>query len=424
MVWSECLGENTEKYITIKVTIKKENKDGEFTTFKPRIIDSFRFMNRSLSELVDNLSEINMQEFKKCKEIKDESINCKYVKHESNKLIYKCDKCKSKSYKPITQLIEKFPSTYQFCNGDNNNFALFIRKGVYLYDYTNDWDRFKETQLPLMEDFYSELNQTNITEEDYKHAHKVWDTFNIKNLGEYHDLYVQSDTLFLADVFENFRRTCQKEYQLYPSHFLSAPGLAWQACLKKTKVKLELLTDENMQLMFEQGIRGGICQTIHRFETANNKCIKNYNKNVISTYLQYLDANSLYGYVMCKKLPVGEFKSAKKPSIYTEKAIKMYDKNSDYGATLEVDIEYPLMTRARHKDLPFLPERKKIDKIHELVTTLDDKENYVIHIAALKQALNHGLKLKKVHRVIEFKQEVWLKPYIDMNTELRKKSKE
>ena len=307
-----------------------------------------------------------------------------------------------------------------------------------------------------MKDFHNTLNQTDITKEDYEHAQKVWNTFNIKNLGEYHDLYVQSDTLLLADIFENFRETCQRIYKLDPTHFLSAPDLAWQACLKMTKVKLELLTDENMLLMVEEGIRGRVCQAIHHYETANNKYMKNYNKNVISSYLQYLDANNLYGWAMSKKLPVREFTWAKKPSIYTEKAIKMHDENNGFGVILEVDIEYPTMACIKHNDLPFipqrkginkdlpqrkeinkdlpqgkeinkgsplLPQRKKINKIHKLVTTVEDKEKYVIHISALKQALDHGLKLKKVHTVIEFKQEAWLKPYIDMNTDLRKDAK-
>ena len=159
-----------------------------------------------------------------------------------------------------------------------------------------------------MQDFYNALNKEHITEEDYKHAQEIWDKLNIENLGEYHELYVQSDTLLLADVFENFRKTCQKIYQLHPTHFVSAPSLAWQACLKMTKVKLELLTDENMLLMVEEGIRGGICQAIHHYETANNKYMKSYNKNVISAFLEYLDANNLYGWPMCKKLPLGEFR--------------------------------------------------------------------------------------------------------------------
>ena len=137
-------------------------------------------------------------------------------------------------------LIEKFPKTYQLCNKDLNKFALLLRKGIYSYEYMDDWKRFKEESLPDKESFYSELNNEHITDEDYAHAQKVWDMFKIKNLGEYHDLYVQSDTLLLADVFESFRDKYMEIYELDPAHFLSAPGLAWQACLKKTKVELEL----------------------------------------------------------------------------------------------------------------------------------------------------------------------------------------
>ena len=150
-------------------------------------------------------------------------------------------------------LIKKFPNTYQLCNKDLNKFALLLRKGVYPYEYMDSWKRFKEESLPDKESFYSELNNEHITDEDYAHAQKVWDTFKIKNLGEYHDLYVQSDTSLLADVFENFRDNCTEKYELDPAHFLSAPGLAWKACLKKTKVELELLTDNDILLMFEEG---------------------------------------------------------------------------------------------------------------------------------------------------------------------------
>ena len=137
------------------------------------------------------------------------------------------------------------------------------------------------------------MNLEDITDEDYMHAQKVWDVFEIEHLGEYHDLYVQSDTLLLADVFEKFRETCVEIYQLDPAHFLSAPGLAWQACLKKANIKLELLTEYDMLLMFEEGSGGGICQSIHRSADANNKYMKNYNKNIPSSYLMYVDANNL-----------------------------------------------------------------------------------------------------------------------------------
>ena len=142
----------------------------------------------------------------------------------------------------------------------------------------DSWVRFNRTSLPDKKAFYSELNLEDITDKDYAHAQKVFEEFKLKNLGDYHDLYVQSDTLLLADVFENFRNKCIEIYELDPAHFLSAPGLAWQACLKKTKVKLELLTDIDMLLMVEKGTRGGVCLAVHRYAKANNKYMKNYDK--------------------------------------------------------------------------------------------------------------------------------------------------
>ena len=141
----------------------------------------------------------------------------------------------SETDKKISQaaLVEKFPNTYQLCNKDLNKFVLLLGKGVYPYEYMDSWKRFKEESLPDKESFYSELNNEHITDEDYAHAQKVWDTFKIKNLGEYHDLYVQSNTALLSDVFENFRDKCIEIHELDPALVLSAPGLAWQACLKK-----------------------------------------------------------------------------------------------------------------------------------------------------------------------------------------------
>ena len=178
-----------------------------------------------------------------------------------------------------------------------------------------------------------------------------------------------------------------------------------------------------MLLMIEAGIRGGMCQSVYRYAEANNKYIKNYDKSIESSYLMYLDTNNLYGWEMSKKLPVNGFKWENDPSKFNENFIKNYIENSDVGYFLEVDIEYPKQLWSSHKDLPFLPERKKLEKVEKLVCSIEDKEKYVIHIRALKQALNHGLVLKDVHRVIKFNQEAWLKPYIDMNTKLRKEAK-
>ena len=174
-----------------------------------------------------------------------------------------------------------------------------------------------------------------------------------------------------------------------------------------------------MLLMVEEGIRGGICHSIHRHAKANNKYMEDYNKNEKWLYIQYLDANNLYGWAMPQKLPVNNFKWVEDTSKINEEFIKNYNENNKKGYILEVDLKYPKKLHDSHSDLPFFPRRMKIDKCKKRVCNLRNKNKYVVHIKSLKQALNYGLKLKKVHRIIEFNQKAWLKPYIDMNTELR-----
>ena len=376
-------------------------------------------MSTSLSKLVYNLSEgLHNNRCVDCKSCLD------YMKSKDEKLIFRCFSCKKNYEEDFNkELIKRFANTYNFCDNDLNKFILLLRKGVYPYEYMDNWERFDETSLPDKESFYSCLNMENIDDIDYRHGNNVFKKFKLKNLGEYHDLYVQSDTLLLADVFENFRNMRIKVYELDPVHFLSLPGLAWQACLKKANVKLELFIDYDMLLIVEEGIRGGICHSIHRYAKANNKNMKNYDKNKESSYIQYLDANNLYGWKMSQKLPVNGFKWINDVSKINEKFIKNYDEDSDKGYILEVDVKYPRKLHDLHSDLPFLPKRMKIYECKKLVCNLSNKKKYVVHIRSLKQTLNHGLKLKKVHRIIEFNQEVWLKNYIDMNTELRKIAK-
>ena len=175
-----------------------------------------------------------------------------------------------------------------------------------------------------------------------------------------------------------------------------------------------------MLIMFKEGIRGGIYREIYRYAKANNKYMKTYDKNKESSFLISNDANNLYGFAMCKKLPVGNFKWIDDLSVFTEDFIKNYDEKDDTGYLYVVDVEYPKNLHMLHSNLPFLPERMKINNCAKFACNVEDKENYPIHVLALKQALNHGLKLTKVHSVIEFRHEEWLKPYIDMNTELRK----
>ena len=327
---SECLGENTEKDISFTVSFKKMINDKEIK-YRIRISDSCRFMQDSLSNLVDNLSELKIKEI-------DNDV-----------------------------LIKRFYNTYQLSKNDINKFKLLLRKGVYPYEYMNSWKRFNETELPSKHKFYRILNLEDISEDDYANAINVWNTFNINNLGKYHDLYVQIDTALLGDIFENFRDKQIETDKLDPAYFLTTARLSWCACLKKTGVKLELLTDENTFLTYEQGMRGGICDKLHSNAEANNKYMKNYDKNKESLFLMYVDANNLYGWAMSKKLPADGFKWVDDLSMSTEDFIKSYDEEGDAGYLLVVDIEYPKTLRMLHSDLPFLPEKMKINKCPKLV---------------------------------------------------------
>ena len=235
----ECLGENTEKYITFSTPIKEkiENKDIEIT-YKIKFINSYRFMSMPLSKLTDNLSEgIHNNNCADCRSCLD------FVRSTKNeKLIVKGFNCETYYRKKFNkELIKIFASTYEFCNKDLNKFILSLRKGVYPYEYMDNRERFNEMSVPSKESLYSNLNIENIEDIDYRHGNNVFKRFKLKSLGEYHDLYVQSDTLLLADVFENFRKTCLKVYELDPAHFLSLTGLAWQACLKKNEREVRII---------------------------------------------------------------------------------------------------------------------------------------------------------------------------------------
>ena len=213
----ECLGENMEKYITFSVPIKKEirNKDKIIEiTYKIKFIDSYRFMATSLSKLVDNLSEGSHN---------NRCVDCEscldHMKIIDDNLIFRCFSCKKNYEKDFNkELIERYANTYKFCNNDLNRFIMLLRKGVYLYEYMDTWEKYDET-LPNEKSFYSSLTMENINDIDYRHGNNVFKKFKLNNLREYHDLYVQSDTLLLADVFENFRKTCIEVYELDPANF-------------------------------------------------------------------------------------------------------------------------------------------------------------------------------------------------------------
>ena len=176
------------------------------------------------------------------------------------------------------------------------NLNFLIRKEVYPYEYMDSWERFDETKLPPIEKFYSSLLGSNISPEDYEHAIKVWKTFKCKTLGDYHNLYLKTDVNLSADVFEQFRNICLQQYKLDPANYYTSPGLSWDALLKKTNVNLELLTDSDMHLLVERGLRGGISMVSNRYAKANNPLLEKFDPNKKSSYIMYLDANNLYGW--------------------------------------------------------------------------------------------------------------------------------
>ena len=298
---------------------------------------------------------------------------------------------------------------------------------MYPYEYMTDVNKFRETELPPKESFGSmlgsgeiirsenEMKPESITDEEYTHAQNVLNTFECKNLADYTRLYCKSDVLLLADVWETFVDVCLKKYKLDPNHYITAPSLAMDAMLKMTEVKLELLTDNDKYLFFEDGIRGGISTIMGRYAKANNKYMNDYNPDAPSLYIQYLDANNLYGWAMSQFLPVGKFEWL------SEKEIKSYEKfpESICGCTLEVDLEYPKELHDLHNDYPLAPESVTVNGTKKLIPHLGNRKNYVIHHEALQSYLSRGLRLTKIHRGIKYKESTFLSEYIASNTKSR-----
>ena len=376
----ECIPNNEEKYITFTKNIivgQYTNKKGEVKdkTFKIVFKDSLKFMSSSLEALVKNLP-------------KDAFKNI------------------SKYYTP-------------------EEVELIKQKEFYPYEHMDSIEKINDTKPPPRKVFYSKLSGRGISEKNYKHVLNVWNTFKMKTFKDYHELYNETDVLLLADVFENFRDLCLKIYGLDPVYYFTAPGLAWDACLKMTDIDLELLSDPDMLLMFEKGIRGGISMISNRFGKANNKYMRQgFNRNKLIKYLMYLDANNLYGCAMSMKLPTHGFKwltSGEMEKLFNSQVVQIWEKTP---CILEVDLEYPENLHDLHNDYPFCPERVKCEnRVEKLIPNLRDKTKYIIHYKNLIQCLKAGMKLKKIHRGIKFIESEWMKPYIEMNTNLRTKAK-
>ena len=276
----------------------------------------------------------------------------------------------------------------------------------------SDFSKLSATSLPPKDAFYSQLYKSGISDEDYVHAQKVWEAFGCKTMRDYHDLYLKTDVLLLADIMSEFRRVCKRVYGLDALHYYTAPGLAWDAMLKYTKIELDLISDPNMYQMIEKGIRGGISTIMKRYAKANNKHTKGYDKDKMSIYIPYLDANNLYGWAMSKPLPYKNFCWMSKDELGNWQS---------KPCILEVDLEYPKELHDLHNEYPLAPEQLQINKVKKLVPNLHDKKKYVVHHVNLKLYLRLGLKLTKIHRGITFEEKDFMKSYIDLNTELRKR---
>ena len=358
---------NEQNYISYTkeslVDVKKteDNKDIKIF-FKLRFVDSLKFLGCSLSTLANNLP-------------KDKFYN----------------------------LEERFSGKL---------LEMAKRKGVFPYDWFNMIEKLDWESLPTFEDFFSLLLGEGISRDEYEFALEVWKEFGCKTFKDYLELYNEIDVLLLADVFENFREICLENYNIDPAYYFTFPGLFWDAMLKETKIKLELLSDIDQYYFFKQMIRGGISNVSNRYAEANNIYMGDlYDPNKENSYITYFDANNLYGFIMMQELPFRGFEWI------TDEELENW---KEFSCAIEVDLEYPKELHDAHNDLPLCPESKEIkNKIKKLIPNLNDKEKYVIHYRTLLLCLNLGLKLKKIHRGIKFEESDWMKSYIEKNTRLR-----
>ena len=341
----------------------------------------------------------------------------------------------------LEKLVANLPSDgFVNLEAHTDHTELLKRKGVFPYDHFDGPARLEETQLPPKSAFYSRLTETDNSDADYTHAHEVWTTFGMTTFAEYLDLYLLTDVLLLADVFEQFRSTCMVHYGLDPAHYYTAPGLSWDAMLKMTEVELELLTDVDMHLFVESGIRGGVSMISGRHAVANNTYVPDYDSNRPTPHITHLDANNLYGCAMSMPLPISDFRWLSREEI-DALDIAALPADSKTGYILEADLEYPRQLHDLHSDCPLAPERLHVTgemlspysrHLHDqldigrstskLVPNLQHKTGYVIHHRNLQQCVDLGMKLTGLHRVLAFSQSAWLEPYIRFNTEQRKRA--
>ena len=397
-----------DEKIEPKVIAKGMEKFITFSLKNLQFKDSLQFLNSSLDTLVANL------------------------------------RLKQKSGKTLQEL---FPNLFNYFQSEWSHlsledFELLSRKGVYPYQFMDSHEKFQMRELPSRSCFYNDITKKDISDEDYEFVQTLWDRFGMETMGSLHDLYMICDTLLLSDIFDNFRNFSLKHYGLDPAHFTTAPGLSWSASLLLTKQVLEIPTDPNMHIFFDRGMRGGISLVANPFAQANNEFMDNFNSSLPRSEIKFYDANNQYGWAMEHFLPTHGFEWVEVETMSLEgwrEFILNQSKDQEIGYFFEVDLHYPVNLHDDHDNFPLAPEhldikeemlsqyQKDLGKELEvkvggkkLCLTLSNKYNYITHYRNLKMYLERGLKLLKVHRVLKFVQSPWLKPYIDLNTSLRK----
>lgn len=355
-------------------------------------------------------------------------------------------------------------------NFSDDQLDLMLKKGVFLYDWFTSISKLDEINLPPKKDFYSLLNREGISNEDYKHAKKVWDGFKMKITREYHDLCLKTDVLLLADVFEAFRDKMLEHYELDPCHYFTAPGMSWDAMLKMTGVELELINDQEKYDFIDTAKRSGVSTITHRYAKANNPYMRNirgktpkeimnelrqrtnterqfsvemvceyfpdfsaqeikdlkrkmkegkiFNLSEMIVYIQYLDANNLYGWAMSLPLPVGNFRWLNK----TQLNLPI---NKLPPCFVEVDLSYPKELHDKFAEYVPAPDNitPKGSKVSKLAPNLLRKKKYVCHVKNLQLYARLGVVVEKVHRGLAFDESTFLAPYIEKNTQLRMQEK-
>ena len=401
----------------------------------------FHNLNYDLRQIINSfakMTKVELDEHNNC------NINCIAGNSENYKTLnlnsYKFIDSMAFIMASLEKLIENVPDEKKMAmrkiTNDPELFKLICKKGEFPYDWFDDFGKLSEdVTIPDIETFYNKIKDEHLSKEQYDDMMDTVQKFGIKNFKEFHDLYLKRDVYGLVDVFETFRDISVEAYGLDPAWYLGLPGFSWDAMLKKTSNEIELLTDVDMYMFFEKGIRGGMSKAVTRYFKANNKYLPEHDASKKSSFLMYLDANNLYGLAMVQKLPYSKFEWMNKNEL---------DNWRDVPCTLEVDLSYPKELHDLHNEYPLAPEHKNIKeseisdyskkclkdskskfatKNKKLVATLNDKKNYIIHHETLKQYLDLGMVLTKIHKGIKYVEKEWLKDYIDFNTKKRTKCK-